>query len=355
MVPAAGGILIPDWDQPIDYKNFEDSHLLELLWFLHDLQLWNGKEILPLPPDVEMASDAAKTIGGGLVLFPFVGADQKDALDSKEARWLWHWRELSWSINPKELASFELGLRAMDRMAEGLLYDIRILMNTDSSVAMSYVNKMGGGVSYLSRIAESLWLWLIRRGCTIFCRHIAGVLNTRADRASRHRGDRSEWQLCHHAFRDIEQQFGPHSVDLMASRTNTLLSRYYSRYGDPSAVGEDCLKADWRLEGNMYCHPPFAMIPQILQKLVREKVELTLVAPVWPGHFWITLLMEYSMTLPFVLDHENLIMPAVPYPWAVTQPVWRTAVWRLCGEPSKRVVLHQEQWREFFASGGGKR
>jgi hypothetical protein len=143
MVLAAGGILIPDWDQPIDYKNFEDSHLLELLWFLHDLQLWNGKEILPLPPDVEMASDAAKTIGGGLVLFSFVGVDQKDALDSKEARWLWHWWELSWSINPKEFASFELGLRAMDRMVEGLLYDVRILMNTDSSVAMSYVNKMG--------------------------------------------------------------------------------------------------------------------------------------------------------------------------------------------------------------------
>jgi hypothetical protein len=107
----------------------------------------------------------------------------------------------------------------------------------------------------------------------------------------------------------------------MAFRTNTLLSRYYNHYGDTSAVGEDCLKADWRLEGNMYCHPPFAMIPQILQKLVWEKVELTLVALVWLGHFWITLMMEYSMTLSFVLDHENLIMPAVP---AATLPVAST-------------------------------
>ena len=44
--------------------------------------------------------------------------------------------------------------------------------------------------------------------------HLAGILNVRADRASRWRDDRQEWRLSEQAFELVERAFGPHTVDL---------------------------------------------------------------------------------------------------------------------------------------------
>lgn len=343
------GRWVPDWNQEA-VDRLDDDHRRELLWLIYSLPLWNGKEILPLPPHFEVATDAAKTIGGGLVLLPSVGADQATALP-QEARWLWHPWELHLSINAKELVSPELGLRALDKMFSDLVYDARILCNTDSTTALRYINKQGGSLPHLSRLAERLWHFCLRRGCTIFCRHLAGVHNTRADRASRHRGDRSEWQLLPNVFKIIEDAFGPHSVDLMASRTNHLLPRYFSRWGDPGSAGPpDALQHDWALEGNPYCHPPYIMIPLVLRHLVATGAEITLVAPVWPAHFWITMLVEFSVSMPVLLPRE-LLRPTLPQKFPPEQPRWRTAAWRLCARPSSAVAFTRQQWQEFFASG----
>jgi hypothetical protein len=76
---------------------------------------------------------------------------------------------------------------------------------------------------------------------------LAGKKNTRADVASRHRGDRSEWKLNPSVFQLIDARFGAHLVDLMASRTNSQLPVYFSQWGDPSAAGKDVFKQDWCL------------------------------------------------------------------------------------------------------------
>ena len=73
----------------------------------------------------------------------------------------------------------------------------------------------------LSALALRLWFWLLSQGLWLYCTHLAGVLNVRADRASRWRDDRSEWRLSQEAWLQIEDLHGPHSVDLFASRRNT--------------------------------------------------------------------------------------------------------------------------------------
>ena len=52
----------------------------------------------------------------------------------------------------------------------------------------------------------------------------------RADRASRWRDDRQEWRLSEQAFELVERAFGPHTVDLFASRRNAMLPRFFSRW-----------------------------------------------------------------------------------------------------------------------------
>ena len=49
--------------------------------------------------------------------------------------------------------------------------------NTDNTVAMSYVNKMGGRVPYLSFVVEALWEYLLERGSQIRMDFLPGVQN----------------------------------------------------------------------------------------------------------------------------------------------------------------------------------
>jgi hypothetical protein len=340
------GCLRPDWEQPVGRLN--DDERRDLVWIVEFLHLWNGKEILPLFPQVEVATDAAKTIGGGLVLLPFVGADQQ--LATHECRWLWLPYELHLNINIKELWSLELGFRSLDLLLPDLLYDVRVLVNSDNMAAISYTNKMGGPYTHLSLLAEALWRWCLRRGIVVFCRHLRGILNTMADKASRDRGNRSDWKLFATVFSSIEERFGPHSVDLMASRANRQLPRYFSQYGDPDAAGHDALQQNWRSEANCFCHPPFIMLPHVLRKVVEEGVTITLVAPVWPTQAWLSVLMELSIAPPLLLNRE-LVHPVLPTKWEVTQPKWRTAAWRICGQRSQSVVFSPQQWTAFFRSG----
>ena len=345
------GVMRPDWNMVIPFSLFDAHAKNELTWIGSALQHWNGKEIIPLMPDLECSMDAAKTIGGGMVIYEAVGASE--ATGTYECRWQWFREELYLTINPKELGSIQLGFQGVDAQVPHLLFDLRALVNTDSSTGMSYVNKQGGSIKSLSLLAEKLWHWCLPRGMVPFARHIPGVLNLRADTASRFRGDRSEWKLFKDHFDTLQETWGPHTVDLMASRTNAQLPRYFSRWGDPEASGINCLDQDWTKEANLYCMPPFNMLAPLLSKLQESGgVYLTLVAPLWPTQPWFSTLMQLCVELPVLLDNQvPLSLPVLPQRFPVTQPLWRTAVFRLCGAPSALEALNLEQWSAYFDNG----
>ena len=292
-----------------------------------------------------------------------------------EVRFHWLPSEMPNNINWKELRTPEHGLRAVARQCNGALQqelerDVRedstavdffkitpIVDNSepaqkdrnvfyrscingqlDNTAACSYINKMGGPIPHLSLIAERLWLWLLDIGSWTTARHLAGILNVRADVASRWRDDRSEWRLSEEAFAIVEDLFGPHTIDLMASRRNTQLARFFSRWLDPAAAATDALIRPWAGEGNCYCHPPIVMIPKVLAKLKLERCELTLVAPVWATQPWITDLLDMSVATPRLLLCQNLMEAVLPTKFETKQPGWTTAVWRLSGDASKTKV-----------------
>ena len=206
-------------------------------------------------------------------------------------------------------------------------------------------------MEHLSRVSEELWEWLLLQGTLATSAHKRGVDNSRADAPSRWRGDRNEWQLSPVVFKTIDELWGPHDVDLFASRTNTHLPVFVSRDPSPGAVDFDALQQDWNRWANPYANPPAVLIPQVLRRLRESQCSITLVAPVWSMRPWIGALMALSVAPPLLLSHEGLFQPTLPQPWAVEQPAWRTAAWRLCGRRSLGAVFSSLQWRQFFASG----
>ena len=332
--------------------------LREQSFWREELRQWNGKWLHGHPPPgtrtmMPFESDASK-LGGGLCM------DKPAA----EARWHWLPEELPNSINWKELVSPELGLRAVELQERSRRYphlskllvtnmpsitglsdstppDHRGVMDRvhvdgqlDNTTAVAYLNKQGGSNPKLSFYAERMWKWLLQRGAWLSCRHLAGVLNVRADTASRWRDDRSEWRLSHEAWRLVEDLHGPHSVDAFATRRNTQLPRFYSRWLDPDASEVDALKQAWELEENLFAHPPIAMVPKVLAKLRECRATITLVAPVWASQVWLAELLDMSVELPTLLLCETLVEPVFPTKFKVVQPGWTTAVWRLSGDIS---------------------
>jgi DNA N-6-adenine-methyltransferase (Dam). len=87
--------------------------------------------------------------------------------------------------------------------------------------------------------------------------------------------------LAHWAFKKVEKQFGPFSVDLFASRLNKKCKNFYSRFPNPEAKIIVAFTTTWKNE-KFYAFPPFALILRTLRKIVRDKVSGTMVVPLWP-------------------------------------------------------------------------
>jgi hypothetical protein len=85
------------------------------------------------------------------------------------------------SINCRELKAAFLALKTCPN-----LNNMRILIRTDNTASMVYMNKQGDTRSLpLMELATQLWKWCLQRRITIQSTHIARIHNTTADYESR--------------------------------------------------------------------------------------------------------------------------------------------------------------------------
>lgn len=291
----------------------------ELTWWIDHLDEWNGKGFIPQPPSLVLQSDSSQFRWGATCNGVSICED-------------WSQNERNMHINAKEL---QAGLMAVKAFALHFkINNATVLLEMDNTTAVSYVNKMGGTKSkFLCDIAHRFLAWTTQRGIRVTARHLPGVANTHADALSRSRTDLDDWMIHPEVFSEIEEQWGPHTIDLFATRLNTQLPRFYSRYPDPECSGVDAILQDWTPE-NSWANPPWPLIPLILQKVRQSGVTMTLIAPIWPSAFWFPELQELAIRPPIAIrmDHRNFLpmnSDVTPRPLINTQ--WQLAAWRVCG------------------------
>ena len=153
-----------------------------------------------------------------------------------------------------------------------------VLVETDNSTTMAYVNHLGGRSRFLSVVAHRLWSVTNSYGITLRAVHRPGVENRRADLLSRWRQDSTDLKLDPRLFRLADRKWGPHTVDLFATRLNTQLARFVSWRPDPEAAAVDAFQFPLAGE-NPWCFPPETLIPRLLGLLTRQRATVTLVAP----------------------------------------------------------------------------
>lgn len=301
-----------DWDQarPLPQECIE-----ELTWWNLNLEKWNGRSIMKPTPSSRVYVDASNLGWGGVV-------------QGQVVQGTWTQAEAQQSINWRELKAVQLTLQSFPTLCH-----TTILIRSDNTTAVSYINKQGGTRSEtLSKLATSIWEMCLQRHLHLQAQHIPGILNSIADQASRQIFAKNQWQLMPATFHQLQQAWGVHDVDLFADRTTALLPKYVAWKTDPFALATDAFTLTWNRFKRPLIHPPWNLILPALQKVMREQVTATVIVPWWKSAIWYPLLKQMATRPPIILNpqiHTRVTSSLTPNPW--TNPRWRLSVWSVSG------------------------
>ncbi len=199
--------------------------------------------------------------------------------NGQAASGLWTGPRLLWHINCLELWVVHLALRQF----RPLLLGKHVLVRTDNTAAVSYINRLGGIRSHcMSQLARHLLLWSHTQFKSLHAVHIPGQLNRAAYAFSRQLTFPREWRLHPETIRLIWGRFGEAQVDLFASpESSHPLQLYFSLTEGP--LGTDALAHSWPRALRKYVFPPVSLLAQTLCKLREDEEQVLLVAPHWPS------------------------------------------------------------------------
>ncbi len=134
-----------------------------------------------------------------------------------------------------------------------LLLGKHVLVRTDNTVAVSYINRLGGIRSRrMSQLARHLLLWSHTQFKSLRAVHIPGKLNRAANALSRQLTFPGEWRLHPETIRLIWSRFGEAQVDLFASPESSHCQLYFSLTEGP--LGTDALASPYQC---LHMLPPF--------------------------------------------------------------------------------------------------
>jgi len=290
-----------------------------------DLRWWSSlassgltlaRPIWPDGPTMLMETDASR-LGWGAVLNRSATARGPHSTDRADLH-----------INMLELGAIRLALLSFRSLLppSGVI----IQLKCDSMVALGVLQAQSSPSTAL--MAEYRLLHAVLTELKVELRHeyIASALNVWADRLSRE-VDSTDWSLAPAAFRRLDDQYGPHTIDLFATEINTRCVRFYSKDLTPGALGANALLFSWVGE-NAWANPPFNLMGAVLDKVIREQVTATVVAPVWRAQPWWARAVEACSAWQLLPPAEG-VYRASPQPTArpAASPFWRTAVFRFRG------------------------
>ena len=188
-----------------------------LQWWLQEDNVLSGQALHPIKHALQLFTDASKEGWGA-------------HLNDNTARGSWSLPESKLHINYLELKAVLLALKEFRDLCTGQI----VLVATDNTTVVSYINKEGGMRS--GPLCVLLWrilTWCSQRQITLKARHIPGRLNVIADKLSRlGQTIQTKWSLLPAVFQRLCQKWHqPHIFSLRGSTTSC--PSLYPQYRTP--------------------------------------------------------------------------------------------------------------------------
>ena len=305
-----------------------------LHWWLDESNVLQGQPLHPIKHALQIFTDASKEGWGA-------------HLNEHTARGSWSLSESKLHINYLELKAVLLALKDYRDLCSHKI----VLVATDNTTVVSYINKEGGMRS--GPLCALLWrilTWCTRHQVTLKARHIPGRLNVVADKLSTlGQVIQTKWSLLPEVFQAVCNRWHRPQIDLFATRFNNKLPQFVSPVPDSLATAVDALSLPWE-DLDAYAFPPVALLGKVVEKLQNSPcIRIILIAPGWPNMPWFWDLVAMSSQIPLSLSNlPNLLtQPFNQIPQLTKAPF----------EPIKEASLKHLTFKIVFllALGSGKR
>ena len=279
--------LKPHWHVPeVLEKVIPLLHSLHphLDWWLDKGNILRGQPLHPLQHALQLFTYASNKDWGA-------------HLGDSTARGVWSLPESRLHINVL------LALKSFEHLCR----DQILLVATDNTTVVSYINKQGGMRSgSLCALLWRLLSWCHPRGISLRARHIPGRLNVIADKLSRHNQlIQTEWSLSQQVFNLLCSRWAQPQMDLSATRFNHKFTKFVSPVPDPAAWAVDAMRLSWE-NLDAYAYPPVSLLNQVISKVVDQGCRrMILIAPGWPNMPWFWDLVIHSVQIPFKLPLQR--------------------------------------------------
>ena len=200
-------------------------------------------------------------------------------------------------INCLELQAVSLALKHFLPFLRGQ----HVLVRTDNTTVVAYINRQGGLRSpQMHTLAHRLTIWGNAHLLSLRATHVPGARNWGADLMSRGDPRYKDWKLHVVVVNQIWEKYGRAEVDLFASEENTQCPLFYSLTGRSAPMGLDALAYEWP-RVLLYAFPPLELIIPTLARVREKGHALILIAPRWPGKYWLAEIVQLLCSQPWPL------------------------------------------------------
>ncbi|XP_076137379.1 uncharacterized protein LOC143119644 [Alosa pseudoharengus] len=203
-----------------------------------------------------------------------------------------------------------------------------VLVRTDYTTVVAYVNKQGGLRSrHMHTLAHRLILWSSTQLLSLKATHVPGVLNLGADLLSRGNPRYGDWKLHSDVVAQIWLRTSRAKVDLFASEENAQCPMFFSLRDQKAPLGIDALAHQWP-HVLLYAFPPLELITPTLARVREQSLSLILVAPRWPGKPWLAEIIPLLHSPPWPLPPRRDLLSRAngeifhPHPERLALWVW---------------------------------
>ena len=282
----------------IEQRNTWDDFIIitpeihrELIFWLNNIESLHGKPMRPKSSAVGLVySDASDTGFGGYMV-----QCGRDFVSGP-----WSPEEKSTSSTLRELLAVKYVLLSLVDILSGLT----VKWFTDNQNVPRII-ECGSSKSHLQCEALSIFQVCCAYGISLEMEWIPRSENEKADFLSRIY-DPDDWGLSFDAFKQLDEIWGPHSIDLFANHLNYKVARFNSRHWTPGSEAIDSFTLDWSGENNYIC-PPICLIPRVLLHMRNCQAIGSLVVPLWPSSpFWPMICSNGDHFNDFVIDWMDL-------------------------------------------------
>ncbi|KAA6399180.1 MAG: hypothetical protein EZS28_005287 [Streblomastix strix] len=214
-------------------------------------------------------------------------------------------KEVEMTSNTKETKAIYYGLLRFEQVFKKM-QDQAILIRSDNTTAVYDIGKQKAKESLIKRIKQLFYL-VKRLKLQITTIRIPGKLNSTTDSLSR---------LCRsgdYTLKDGINQtickagnYMP-EIDIFATQYNKLINNYETvDLNDLGTHFHNTINYKWS-KVKLYIQPPKPVLGRLLQKMKQGKAQGIVIAPIWPGQSWYTILKNLSTRFFFLGQTDKIL------------------------------------------------